>query len=385
MNRLPFQIPMFTAIVAGLVLALGLVFSGAAMAAGIVERIEKSSVIADGNVSGEPTDILITLDRSLDPNVDGRSLAEGDEIRVIFPTEFDLTNLDPAYPLRDVPWPLPPVPPLPPMPCLPGNLQCTTAVILHGWPQQPFFPPALHHVLSVDPVDNALVFTAVQDLEPDGPTAPGIKQLFLILNGLTNPHPGQYLIQVEAQTGPGGAWESGSGLYRVLPRTRPSVNVTSVFVAGLAGLTNPVGDPDCNSPTLPPNPLNPVHQHTLVGEDAPFIWTLLLWGKNNDPLDDVSLAWSSDNHARLVRGKKAIGHLVIDAPAGASGYGVEVNPEDCPTLLPGAPVIAGTPGIGPQPVGRLDLLFHAGDVAGDYTTTISINNGNSVELVVTAE
>jgi hypothetical protein len=271
------------------------------------------------------------------------------------------------------------------MPCVPGNLQCTTAVILHGWPQQPFFPPALFHQMSIDLIENALVFTALQDLVPDGPTRPGIKQLLLILNGLINPQPGEYLLQVEAQTGPDGAWESGSGIYRVLPRTRPSVNVTSVFVAGLAGLTEPVGVVKCVDPTLPPNPYNPVYQHTLVGEDAPFFWTLLLWGKNKEPLEDVSLAWSSDNHARLVRGKTAIGNLFIDAPAGASGYDVEVNPEDCPTLLPGAPVIAGTPGIGPQPVGRLDLRFRAGDVAGEYTTTISMNNGNSVELVVVAE
>jgi len=354
------------------------------MAAGIVKSIGKSSIIADGNVSGESTDILITLDRPLDPFVDGRSLAAGDQIRVIFPPEFDLTNLDPGYPLRDVPWPLPPVPPLPLMPCVPGNLQCTTAVILHGWPQQPFFPPAVYHELSIDPFDNALVFTALQDLAPAGPTAPGIKQLLLILNGLHNPQPGEYVVQVEAQTGPGGAWESGSELYRVLPKTRPSVNVTSVFVAGLAGLVES-GDPPCNSPTLPPNPYNPVYQHALVGDDAPFVWTILLWGRNKEPLDNVSLAWSSDNHARLIRDDHAIGHLFIDTPAGASGYGVEVNPEGCTTLLGGAPVIAGTPGIGPQPVGRLDLLFHAGDVAGDYTTTISINNGNSVELVVTAE
>jgi hypothetical protein len=383
MIRLPLPIPGFVAINAGLLMAIGLLFAGVAVAGGMVERIGKSSITADGNVSGEPVDIVITLDRSLDPMVDGRSLAAGDEIRVIFPPEFDLTDLDPAYPLRDVPWPLPPVPPLPPMPCVPGNLQCTTAVILHGWPQQPFFPPAVHHALSIDPFENALVFTAVQDLAPAGPTAPGIKQLLLILNGLTNPQPGEYVLQVEAQTGPGGSWESGSGIYKVHPHTRPSVNVTSVFVAGLAGLLT--GSPECASPTLPPNPNNPVYQHTLIGEDAPFIWTLLLWGKNNEPLTDVSLAWSSERQARLVRGNRTIGQLFIDAPVGSSGFGIEVNPEDCTTALPGAPVIAGTPGIGPQPVGRLDLLFRAGDVAGDYTASISINNGNAVELVVTAE
>ncbi len=41
--------------------------------------------------------------------------------------------------------------------------------------------------------------------------------------------------------------------------------------------------------------------------------------------------------------------------------------------------------LGPQPVGPLDLLFWAGSEAGDYTTTLSLNNGNSVQMVVTAE
>jgi hypothetical protein len=53
--------------------------------------------------------------------------------------------------------------------------------------------------------------------------------------------------------------------------------------------------------------------------------------------------------------------------------------------MPFAPVIAATPGIGPQPVGRLDLLFRAGTAAGRYTTTISMNNGNSVRMIVDAE
>jgi hypothetical protein len=51
----------------------------------------------------------------------------------------------------------------------------------------------------------------------------------------------------------------------------------------------------------------------------------------------------------------------------------------------GAPVIAATPGIGPQPVGRLDMQFRAGNKPGVYTTKISLHNGNAVEMVVRAE
>jgi hypothetical protein len=209
--------------------------ASSASAAGIVASIDKAPVIADGNVRGMPTDYVITLEGSLDPNVPGRSLAAGDVIKVIFPPQFDLGNLNPAYPLLDAPTPLPPLPTLSDNDCVPAYLTCTTAVILQGWPQNPYFPPALFHTLSIDTVRNTLIFTATQDMIANPPTAPGIKQLHLILNGLTNPWSGKFHIRVEAQTGPGGSWEYGSGLLQVLPRSRPSVNVTSVFVKALTG------------------------------------------------------------------------------------------------------------------------------------------------------
>jgi hypothetical protein len=53
--------------------------------------------------------------------------------------------------------------------------------------------------------------------------------------------------------------------------------------------------------------------------------------------------------------------------------------------LPGAPVIAATPGIGPQAIGRMNMVFVAGDTAGEYRTTIRLNNGNSVVMTVIAE
>jgi hypothetical protein len=351
-------------------------------AAGIVADIQKAPVIADGDVSGKPTDIVITLSGSLEPVAAGRGLSAGGEIRVIFPPEFELTDLDPAFPLADVPTPFPPVPPLPPMPCVPANLQCTTAVLLQGWPQQPLFPPVLFHTLSIDAADNALVFTAAQDIVPNPPAFPGIKQIHLITNGLTNPAPGNYRISVDAQTGPGGAWETGSGLVKIIPQARPSINVTSVFVKALAGLLP--GGPACGPGTLPPNPANPVYQNTAVGAAAPYTWTFLLWGSDSEPLDDVILEWTSAKRARILRDNATIGHVDIDAPRGASGYGLQVNPLGCPTWMPGAPVIGGTPGIGPQPVGRLDIRFTAGDMPGTYTTTLSLNNGNTVQMFVEA-
>jgi hypothetical protein len=352
--------------------------------AGFVASIEKAPIVADGDVAGKPADFVITLDGSLDPFTPGRSLLSGDQIRVIFPPDFDLGNLDPAYPLSDVPNPFPPTPPLPDMPCVPGNLQCSTAVILHGWPQQPVFPPVAFHTLSIDTEENSLIFTAVQDILPDPPALPGIKQLHLIMNGLANPKPGRYMIRVEAQTGPGGSWESGSAIYRVRRAMRPSVNPTSVLVKAQAGLLE--GGPACGPGTLPPNPDNPLYQATGVGEAAPFMWTLLLWGRDAEPLDDVTLRWVDPNHARLRRDGRTVGHVFIDAPIGAEGYDIMLNPLGCPTMIGAAPVIADTPGIGPQPAGRLDMLFITGSEPGDYTTTITMSGSTSTtKFVVTAE
>ena len=353
-----------TAIIASSAILLG-VQNLHAESTGIVASIEKAPVIADGDVRRQPNDYLITLDVSLDPNEPGKSLAAGGQIRVIFPRQFDLSNVNPAYPLADLPSPG--------VPCLPGNLQCTTAVILPGWPQNPLFPPAAFHVLSIDPLDNALIYTAQQ------PINGLVKQLHLILNGVENPRAGRYRIRVEAQTGPGGAWETGTGVMQVLPRTRPSINITSVFVQAWKN-----GEA-CVPGTLPPNPDNPIYQTTTIGNEAPFVWTFLLWGKRERPLDEVWILERNPNRYLLKRGKRTIGHIFIDAPKGASGYGIELNPSGCSTLLPAAPVIGATPGIGPQSVGRLDLLFTAGDTAGLYTTNLRLNNGNTVQMFVTAE
>jgi hypothetical protein len=364
----------FSGMAAALVVAF-YILATPSHAADLVASIDKASVVPDGNVSGEAAVYVITLEGSLDPAVAGRGLAEGDQIKVVFPHDFDLGSLDPSYPLADVPTPA--------QPCLPSNLQCTTAVLLKGWPEEPYFLPASFTTLSIDPSENALVFTAVQDIIPNPPVSPGIKQLFLMLHGVRNPHPGQYPIRVEAQTGPGRTWETGSGLLEVVPDPQPSVQATSVLVKALSGLLP--GGPACGPGTLPPNPDNPIFQKTSVESVAPFVWTFLVWGKDNEPLTDIWFNWVNADHAQVKQLNATIGHLFINAPPGASGYRIDVNPLGCPTMLGAAPVIGPTPGIGPDPAGRLDMRFTAGDLPGDYITTITLNNGNAISMIVTAE
>lgn len=319
-------------------------------ATGIVHTIDKAPVIADGNVRGQPTDYVITLDRSLDPSVAGRSLAAGDTISVIFPPEFDLSDLG-GFPLAGVGSMAT---------CVPGNLQCSTAVMLQGWPQRPIPPP----LYSLSIAGNRFVYTANVDIIANPPAAPGIKQLHLLLNGVENPHPGNYPVRVEAETGPGGSLEVGTGLLQVLPRARPSVNVTSVFAA-----------------PMPPNP-NTIYQTTAAGAPAPFVWTFLLWAGDALPLDEITLRQTAADKF-LVRSRgRTVGRIDVDAPNGGLDY--QILPGPFSGVLPQAPVIGATPGIGPQPVGRLDLQFVAGSAPGLYTMTLHLNNGNSVTMFVTA-
>lgn len=190
----------------------------------------KAPIAADGDVVSAATDLVIDLDTSLDPAVPGRTLLAGRTIKVILPDQFVDTG---RLPLQDV---------FSSSTCVPGNLQCSTAVLLQGWPQRPILPRvppappgvgAPQYSLSLEGT-NTIVFTANVDLIPGVPlSGPGIKQIHLILNGFTNPaHPGFYPVAVEAETGPNGEMERGDGTVRILLRIRPSINVTSLNVHG---------------------------------------------------------------------------------------------------------------------------------------------------------
>ena len=326
--------------------------AGSEGATGIVASIDKAPVSMDGNLKGKPTDYVVTLDTSLDPSVAGRGLKAGASIKVIFPDDFDLGDLG-DYPLGGAGSS---------ETCVPGNLVCTTAVLLQGWPQNPVGPP--NYALSID--GNAFVFTAVNDIVPNPPTAPGIKQMHLILHGVENPGAGQYQIKVEAETGPAGAVEKGTGLLTVVAKTRSSVNLTSVFTGES------------------PNP-NTIFQETTVNGLAPYEWSFLLWGKDGVVLDDVSLLWLSNEHVSLRQDGERVGQIFIETPMGATGHDIILVDS---TSLPAAPTIGGTPGIGPQPVGLLQLQFLTGSEPGDYVITILTTGGAGSnfwqQVVVTA-
>ncbi len=309
---------------------------------GIVASVVKAPIDPAGDVAGERTDFVINLDTTLDPAVDGRALLAGNTIKVTLPDDFEYLG----GPVTN---------PGPPPGCPPAAGTCGTGVLLQGWPQNPIPPSPANYTLSLEGT-HTVVYTATRDLVPGDPAlnGPGIKQMHLILTNYVNPHPGRYEFLVEAETGPGGAVETGVGVVHVVPKPRASINVTSVFAG-------------------PPPFANTIYQTTAVGAPAPLEWNFLVWDRTGEPAVGVTVHQVNDTTAQLKLGNKTVGTIKIKAPAGAGGQTVSGGP----SVLIVAPVKG-------FPTGRLTVQFTAGGEAGLYETTLSMNNGTEVTMYVTA-
>ncbi|MDH3539045.1 MAG: ScyD/ScyE family protein [Acidimicrobiia bacterium] len=297
----------------------------------IVASVVKAPIVPDGDVAGATTDFVINLDRSLDPNVDGRSLAAGDTIRITLPDAFINNGFDTGAPGAPN--------------CVPGP--CNLGVLLQGWPQHPIAPPAAKYSLAMEG-SHTFVFTALEDLGPAGSANPGIKQIHLISLGFTNPAPGDYPIVIEAQTGPGGAVETGTGSLTIRPAIVPTIDVTSVFNDGTP---------------------NTIYQKTEVGTATPLDYDFLLWEPSGGPKTGVTLDGSV-----LMRNGFRVGEVTITAPAGATGQSVTVG---APSTEITAPVLG-------VPAARLTAQFTAGSVPGIYSVAFSLDGGTTVTMYVTA-
>ena len=313
--------------------------AGRSEGSGIVASVVKAPIDPAGDVAGERTDFVINLDTSLDPTVDGRTLLDGKTIKVTLPDDFvylggPITN---------------------PGACPPAAGTCGTGVLLQGWPQNPIPPSPANYTLSLEGTQT-IVYTATRDLVPGDATlnGPGIKQMHLILTNFVNPNPGRYEFVVEAETGVGGALETGVGVVHVLQKPRASINVTSVE----------------NPP--PPFP-NTIYQTTTVGSDAPLDWSFLVWDRHGDPAIGVEVNQLNSHSAQLTQGGKVVGHVSIQAPMGATGHEIT-----------GGPSVAFVAPVKGEDTGLLTVEFKAGDTAGLYTATLRMNNGTSVTMHVTA-
>ncbi len=329
------------------ILVAFIITSPAALADGIVSSIVKAPITPDGDVVGAPTDLVINFDTSLDPDFDGRPLPFGCSIRVTLPDAFRAG---------------PPIQDLFTDGCSPGNFQCTTAVFLQGWPQHPILPhfpvpplgAATQYALTQGANPNTLVFTALTDLvvpneNPAG--GPGLKQIHLI-NGFTNPkRPGSYPVYVDFTAGLGCTAESGVGNVHIVTR-RPNVALTSAFNAGAP---------------------NTIYQRTIVNNDAPFPWDLLLWERSGAPMLGVTVEMAGPNFALLKKGENTVGNIRIHAPDGAVGH------------VAGGPSFEINAPIKGVPTGRLVVQFTAGLAPGSYTTTVTMDHGNALSMFVDVE
>jgi hypothetical protein len=310
---------------------------------GIVASIGKAPVVSNGDVSGELPELVVNLDVSMDPAVAGRALLLGKTIKIILPEGMIDTGAVPAQT---------PVTPGCTVPLLYVTWKCNTVFVLQGWPQHAvgFPPPNIPNTYAVSSDGpNTLVVTALKDLIPNPPLEPGIKQLHLLLAGYVVPRPGVYEVQVVAETGLNGAVETGSGLFHVLPKPKPSINVASVF--------NP-GSP------------NTIYQKTAPGAFTPLNYDFLLWDGQGMPMTDVEIA-----DGLLVQGNRTVGQVWIEAPAGAVGQEVFSTGPSFPAL---SPVVS-------APTARLTARFRVGSLPGNYTVTFHMAGGNTVEMFVKVE
>jgi hypothetical protein len=343
-KRTSFVTPvMAIALMTVMLLVVSVVPAGAGQAegSGIVATVTKAPIDPAGDVAGEPTDFVVTLDTSLDPDVPGRTLLKDKTIKVTLPDDFKYLG----------------GPVLNPGGCDAAAGTCGTGVLLQGWPQNPIPPSPANYTVGLEGTQT-IVFTAARDLEPGDATfnGPGIKQMHLILTNFVNPKPGRYEFLVEAETGEGGALETGIGVVHVRPNPRASINVTSVFA-----------DP-------PPPFGNTIYQTTTTDSMPTFDWDFLVWDRLGDPALGVTIHQVNPRTAQIKQGDRVIGTVLMRTPRGATGQEISGGPS---VLLDEAPVKS-------LPTGRLTVQFKTGDTVGLYTTTLRMNNGTSVTMYVTA-
>jgi len=313
----------------------------------LVAAVVGAPIAPDGNVAGAPTDLIINLNRSMEPSVPGRSLLQGKTIKITLPEAFENMGL--------------PVETMFTEDCAPNNFQCSTAILLQGWPQYPLLPmappgsgPPQFYTVSLEGT-HTLVFTALADVTPGSPLpGPGLKQIHLIALGFVNPEAGVYEVEVVAETGPDGAVEREMAQVEIVPETAPQISVTSVFNEGAP---------------------NTIYQQTSVGELTPLPYDFLLWDQNGNPMEGVSIEMVDATRAQFMQNEEVVGHIAIEAPAGATGQ--EIVTEAPSEAIP-APVIG-------VPTARLTAHFRAGSTPGEYKLTFTLNDGNAVDMFVTVD
>lgn len=338
---------------AGLVTAVVLVagWPGAATAAAPnVTPIEVTTglapVQADGLTVGAPTDFVVTW-ADPDPSVPGLDLRRGATVTLTLPEEFVDTGVRVAA--GSAPGCGPPL-----------VVDCSTAVLVQGWPQSPVLPfPDVEWEES----SGSFVLTLLADAAPAPPQLPGAKTLHVQAFGFRNPdRPGTYVAQLEIRPDP--ATDEvlvADAPLRIRPRTSPHIGVLSTV----------------NGAPPPPFP-NSVFQ-TASLEDGPpelLVWGLYLWGVDAEPLVGARVRMHRRDVGLVLDGDgRPVGHVRVRAPAGAVDHSLETQPSVARrALLSGQPTALMLAHLRPDP-----------GATGAYEVTFSLHGGTTQTLVVTVE
>jgi len=287
--------------------------------------IRKAPVAPDGTTAKALTDIVLTF-VDIDPAVEGIGLLNGATVQVKLPKEFVNTG---------------------------GGTN--SIFLLQGWPQSPPAPP---FIWETEVVGNTVTATLTNDYLP-GMFGPGPKQVHLLLLGFKNPKPGKYKIPIRIQPHPTSPKiMTGIGDVIIIPKPRPSINVVSLH----------------SGPPGPPPPFfNPIYQEVDLGDAARQVG-MYLWDKDNEAFLDVDLQMVKPSHGLLVQNGSTVGQVRIDAPPGANNY--SLTTEGPSVLVPAFITLVDT--------GLLLVQFTPDPaVAGNYTLSFRLNNGNTQDLFVT--
>ena len=327
----------------------------------IVHSVVRAPIVSDGDVAGARFDVVVNFNVSMDPAVNGLSLPAGSQIRIKLPHAFKYTEPD-DFPIANVGS----------LNCVPGNLQCTTAVLVRGWPQHPISPAK--YAISLR--GNTIVIDITTDIDAASEMdAPGVKGVHLIWSGFRNPdRAGTYHLPVAIKR-PGRRAKHGVANLKIRPQIRPSINITSVYAENL-------DDPmPTDPPSPPPNP-NPIYQTAETNSMAPLPWDFLLWDRQGNALVDVELVEAAPNFHLLVQNDRVVGYV---ATTGPDLTNVDVIPTVTSFEVGATPILGATPNLGPTPTGRLRLWFQTGETQGRFKTTLKLLGSNHVRMVVDVE
>lgn len=299
---------------------------------GIVSSIVKAPIIADGDVTGAPTDLVVNLNVDMDPTKPGLTLLKGKKVKVTLPPSFKKISSAIGPPAQGKNF----------------------GVLLQGWPQNPIPPIAGNYTHSFEGT-HTFVYTAARDLKPGDASlnGPGLKQAHVLLVGFRNPKPGIYWVHVQVEAGAGGKVLSGKAPVIIWPRVRPSINITSIYAG-------------------PPPFANTIYQKAARNSKIPIPWNFFLWDKRGNPAVGVTIKQRGRNHALLMRDKRVVGIVTIRAPRGASGQRVSSPGPSTPV---NAPVLG-------KATARLTVDFLTGNKPGHYVITFYMSLFQSARMHV---